>query len=109
MQKLVLIFVNGLENDIAKTLQLCTKAAFGAYNKLGFFEKGKKKDFETVIVQVLDVQNLMNIKYNVDKYGINHFLLTNDENNPDTMETVLAVGPEESEKLNRMSAGLRLF
>ncbi len=109
MNKLVLVLVNGIEQDVAKTLQLCTKAAFGAYNRLGFLDKGKKKDFETVVVQVLDIQNLMGIRYNVDKYGINHFLVTNDENNPDPMETVLAVGPEESERLNKMSSGLRLF
>lgn len=109
MQKLALIFVNGLENDVAKTIQLCARASMGAYNKLGFFEKGKKKDFETVVVQVLDIQNLMNIKYNVDKYGINYFLVTNDEKDPDPLQTVLAVGPEEPEKLNKMSAGLRLF
>jgi len=109
MKKMVLIFVNGMESDPAKAIQLCTKAAFGAYNKLGFLEKGRKKDFETIVVHVLDIQNLMGIKYNVDKYGINHFLITNDEKNPDPMETVLAVGPEENEKLNKMSTGLRLF
>ncbi len=109
MNKLVLIFVNGMENDVAHTVQLCAKAAVGAYGKLGFLSKGKKKGFETVVVQVLDMQNLMGIKYNVDKYGINHFLVTNDENNPDPMQTVLAVGPVDAEKLNKMSAGLRLF
>lgn len=106
---MALIFVNGMEKDAAKMVQLCTKAAFGAYNKLGFLEKGKKKDFEAVVVQVLDMQNLMNIRYNVDKYGINYFLATNDPETPDPMQTVLAVGPEEPEKLNKMSAGLRLF
>ena len=109
MYKLVLVFVNGLEGDAAKMVQLCMKASFGAYNKLGFFEKGKKNNFDTIVVQVLDIQNLMNIKYNVGKYGINYFLVTNDEKDPDPMQTVLAVGPEEPEKLNKMSAGLRLF
>ncbi len=109
MHKIALIFVNGMEKNVARTIQLCNKASFGAYNKLGFLEKGKKKDFETVVVQVLDMQNLMAIKYNVDKYGINYFLVTNDEKNPDSMQTVLAVGPEEPERLNKMSASLRLF
>ena len=106
---MVLIFVNAMETDVARTVQLCTKAAIGAYNKLGFFGKGKRKEFDTVVVHVLDIQNLMGIKYNVDKYGINHFLVTNDDKEPDPMQTVLAVGPEEPEKLNKMSSGLRLF
>lgn len=108
MHKMAVIFVNGLEQDVAKAIQLCSRASLCAYNKtLGTFSK--KKDFETVVVHVLDMQTLLAIRYNVDKYGINHYFHTNDPNNPDPMQTVLAVGPEDPERLNKMSAGLRLF
>lgn len=107
MLKLAVIFVNGLEQDAAKAIQLCSKAVLGAYNKqMGIFSK--KKDFDVIAV-LRCTQNLLGIKYSVGKYGMNYFFLTNDESNPDPMQTVLAVGPEEPEKLNKMSAGLRLF
>lgn len=108
MQKIAVIFVNGLEQDAAKAITLCSRAVVGAYNKqLGVFSK--KKDFDIVPVQVLDMQNLLAIRYNVDKYGMNYFFLTDNEADPDPMNSVLAVGPEEAERLNKMSAGLRLF
>lgn len=110
MRKMAIIFVNSAQEDPATLIQQCTKACLGAYSRqLGFFGKKKAEDFDIVVVQVLDLQNLLSIRYNVDKYGMNHFFATNDENNPDPRRTVLAVGPVEADKLNKMSAGLRLF
>ena len=47
--------------------------------------------------------------YNAEKFGLRHFLQTNDKNNMDPLQTALVVGPEESDKLNKLSANLRLF
>ena len=41
--------------------------------------------------------------------GLNHFLQTNDKNGMDPAKTSLAVGPEEGERLNKLSANLKLF
>jgi peptidyl-tRNA hydrolase len=109
MQKMAIIFVNGAQEDTAVLIQQCTRACVGAYAKqLGIFGK-KTTDFEVVVVHVLDLQTIQALRYNVDKYGMNHFFVTDSESNPDPRRTVLAVGPADAEKLNKMSAGLRLF
>lgn len=109
MEKMAVIFVNGAQEDAATLLRQCVKACLKAYTKqLGLFGK-KTADFDIETAHVLDIQTVMQIKYNVDKYGINNFLATNDEKNPDPRKTVLAVRPADPEKLNKMSAGLRLF
>ena len=106
---MALIFVNGAEEDTATLMQTSSKACLGAYNKLGFMAKRSLKDFDIVAVHVLDLQTLLIVRDSMDKYGINYFLATNDDKNPDPRKTVLAVGPVEPERLNKMSAGLRLF
>lgn len=109
MKKMAIIFVNGAEKDPSVLISACSKACAAAYSRtLSRFGK-KEADFDITTVHVLDIQTLLAIRYNVDKYGINHFFETNDEKNPDPMKSVLAVGPEEPEKLNKMSSGLRLF
>jgi len=109
MHKMAIIFVNGAEKDPAVLLKSVTKAVNGIHDRLGMFSKGKMKDVEVVTVHVLDTLTIMQLRENVDKYGIKHFLQTNDMNNPDPMQTVLIVGPEEADRMNKMSAGLRLF
>ena len=107
MQKMAVIFVNGLEKDSSRLVKLTSAAVVGVYSKLGMFSK--KKEIETVPVQVIDIQTLWGLWYNAEKFGLNHFLQTNDKNNMDPLQTVLIVGPEESDKLNKLSANLRLF
>ncbi len=106
--KMAVIFVNGLEKDPSRLVKITSAGVMGAYNKLGFFSK-KPRDVETVSVQVIDIQTLWGLWYNAEKFGLNHFLQTNDRNNMDPMQTALIVGPEESEQLNKLSANLRLF
>lgn len=109
MQKMAVIFVNGLEKDPSKLIKVTSAAVMGAYGKLGLFSKKKAEDIETVPVQVIDIQTLWSLWYNAEKFGLSHFLQTNDRNNMDPLQTALAVGPEEGEKLNKLSANLRLF
>lgn len=108
MQKIALIFVNGLEKDPSQLVKVTAAAVSGVYGNMGRFSK-KTKDAEIVPVQVIDVQTLWGLWYNAEKFGLSHFLQTNDKNNMDPMKTALAVGPEEGEKLNKLSANLRLF
>lgn len=106
--KMAVIFVNGLEKDPSRLVKVTSLAVMGAYSKLGMFSK-KPKEIETVPVQVIDIQTLWGLWYNAEKFGLNHYLQTNDKNNMDPLQTALVVGPESSEKLNKLSANLRLF
>lgn len=108
MQKMAVIFVNGLEKDASQLVKVTSAAIIGAYGKFGTFSK-KPKEVETVPVQVIDVQTLWGLWYNAEKFGLHHFLQTNDKNNMDPLQTALVVGPEEGERLNKLSANLRLF
>lgn len=108
MQKMAVIFVNGLEKDPSKLLKVASAAIMGANNNLGMFSK-KPKDVETVPVQVIDIQTLWGLWYNAEKFGLRHFLQTNDKNSMDPLQTVLVIGPEEGDRLNKLSANLRLF
>lgn len=108
MQKMAVIFVNGLEKDPANLVKVTSAAVMGAYGKLGMFSK-KPKEVEIVPVQVIDIQTLWSLWYNAEKFGLLHYLQTNDRNNMDPLQTALAVGPEEGDKLNKLSANLRLF
>ncbi|MBI4174752.1 MAG: hypothetical protein HY517_03830 [Candidatus Aenigmarchaeota archaeon] len=105
--KMAVIFVNGLEKDSSRLVKVTSAAVLGAYSKLGMFSK--KRDVETIPVQVIDIQTLWGLWYNAEKFGLKHFLQTNDKNSMDPMQTALVVGPEESDKLNKLSANLRLF
>lgn|SRR3989338_4351727 len=106
--KMAVIFVNGLEKDASRLVKITSAATMGAYSNLGMFSK-KPRNVEIVPVQVIDIQTLWGLWYNAEKFGLNHFLQTNDKNNMNPLQTALAVGPEESEKLNKLSANLRLF
>ncbi|HLC76827.1 MAG TPA: hypothetical protein VJH04_01345 [archaeon] len=106
--KIAVIFVNGLEKDPSNLIKVTSAAVIGAYGKLGGLFSKKPKDVEIVPVQVIDVQTLWGLWYNAEKFGLNHFL-TGDKNNLDPMKSALAIGPEEGEKLNKLSANLRLF
>ena len=108
MQKIAIIFVNGLEKDPSNLIKVTSAAVAGVYGNTGRFSK-KPSDVEIVPVQVIDVQTLWGLWYNAEKFGLKHFLQTNDKNNMDPTKTALAVGPEEGEKLNKLSANLRLF
>ena len=109
MQKIAIIFVAGMEKDPSNLLKIASKAVLGAYSSsLGVFSK-RKDETEIVPVQVIDIQTLWSLWYNAEKFGLKHFLEAPDKNNLDPMRTVLAVGPEEGEKLNKLSANLRLF
>ena len=105
---MAVIFVNGLEKDPSNLVKAASAAVAGAYANLGRFSN-KPKDVEIVPVQVIDIQTLWGLWYNAEKFGLNHFLQTNDKNNMDLMRTALAVGPEEGDRLNKLSANLRLF
>ena len=106
--KMAVIFVNGLEKDPSMLVRIASAALFGVYKQFGRFEN-KPDDIETVPVQVIDIQTLWGLWYNAEKFGLRRYLQTNDKNNMDPMQTVLIVGPEESGKLNKLSANLRLF
>ena len=101
---MAVIFVAGLEKEPAKLVKFTSDAVIGAYKKLGMFGK---KDFETVPVQVIDVQALWAILQAAQKFGMRHFLLAKSENMDN--ETILVVGPEEPDTLNKLSANFRLF
>ena len=105
---MAIIFVNGLEKDASKLVKVTSAAVLGAYGTFGALSK-KPKDVEAVPVQVIDIQTLWGLWYNAEKFGLRHFLQTNDKNNMDPMQTALVVGPEESDRLNKLSANLRLF
>src|SRR3989338_11027851 len=105
--KMAVIFVNGLEKDASRLVKITSAATMGAYSNLGMFSK-KPRNVEIVPVQVIDIQTLWGLWYNAEKFGLNHFL-TGDKNNLDPMKSALAIGPEEGEKLNKLSANLRLF
>ena len=107
--KMAVIFVNGLEKDPSMLVRSTSSALMGAYKQTGIFGRKKLGNIETVTVQVIDIQTLWGIWYNAEKFGLRHFLETNDKNNMDPMRTVLVVGPEEGERLNKLSANLRLF
>ncbi|MBS3050786.1 MAG: hypothetical protein J4400_01420 [Candidatus Aenigmarchaeota archaeon] len=107
--KMAVIFVNGLEKDPSQLIKVTSSAILGASGQIGMFGKKKMGSVETVPVQVIDIQTLWGIWYNAEKFGLKHFLATNDKNNMDPMQTALVVGPEEPEKLNKLSANLRLF
>lgn len=106
--KIAVIFVNGLEKDPSKLLKVASAALLGVCGRFGRFEK-RPTEVETVPVQVIDIQTLWGLWYNAEKFGLRHFLQTNDKENMDPMQTVLIVGPENDEKLNKLSANLRLF
>lgn len=106
--KMAVIFVNGLEKDPSRLVKITASAIMGAYGTFGRFGK-KPSEVETVPVQVIDIQTLWGLWYNAEKFGLRHFLQTNDRNNMDPLQTVLIVGPEDSDKLNKLSANLRLF
>lgn len=108
MQKIAIIFVNGLEKDSAQLVKVTSSAIAGIYGNMGRFSK-KPKDVEIVPVQVIDIQTLWSIWYNAEKFGLSHYLQTNDKNNMDPLQTALVVGPEEGNELNKLSANLRLF
>lgn len=107
MQKMAVIFVNGMEKDPSRLVKVASAAVLGAYSRLGMFKK--PKEVEIIPVQVIDIQTLWGLWYNAEKFGLNHFLQTNDKDNMDPLQTALVVGPEESERLNKLSANLRLF
>jgi len=106
--KMAVIFVNGLEKDPSSLVKIASSALLGVYGTFGRFGK-KPSEVETVPVQVIDIQTLWGLWYNAEKFGLRHFLQTNDRNNMDPMQTVLVVGPEDDNKLNKLSANLRLF
>ncbi len=111
MQKVALIFVNGMEKNLPKVVSKCSEACLQAYRKAGYFtrKKWEKDNMEKVVAQVIDIQTIMQLKYNAEKLGIKVFLLTDNMEKPDPMETVLALGPEDGERLNKISANFRLF
>ena len=108
MQKIAVIFVNGLEKDPSNLIKVTSAAVAGIYGNFVRFSKAPK-EVEIVPVQVIDIQTLWGLWYNAEKFGLSHFLQTNDKNNMDISKTALAVGPEEGERLNKLSANLRLF
>ena len=106
MHKMAVIFINELQNDPAKLVMLCGEALLKAYEKAGWGAKRKwnKDGRQKVVVHVLDKLTVMQLKENAEKFGLKHFLLDGDDKS-----VILVVGPEESEKLNKLSANLRLF
>lgn len=108
MQKIAIIFVNGLEKDPSNLIKVTSSAMAGIYGSMGRFSK-KPKNVEIVPVQVIDIQTLWGLWYNAEKFGLRHYLQTNDKDKMDPLQTALVVGPEEGEKLNKLSANLRLF
>ena len=108
MNKIAVIFVNGMEKDSSRLIKNVASAIAGTYANFGAFSK-KPKDVEVVPVQVIDIQTLWGLWYNAEKFGMRHYLSTNDKNNMDPLQTILVVGPEESDRLNKLSANLRLF
>jgi len=104
MKKMAVIFVSGLEKNPAKVVKLTSDAVLGAYRKIGMFGK---KEFDIVPVHVIDVQTLWALLQAAQKFGMKHFV-SGDINNLNS-ETILVVGPEEPDRLNKLSPNLRLF
>lgn len=83
-----------MEKDPSSLLKVTSSAVIGAYSTAavrksvisGMFSK-KPMDVEIVPMQVIDVQTLWGLWYNAEKFGINHYLQTNDKNNMDPMHT----------------------
>lgn len=103
---MAIIFINELQNDPATLIIRCSEAVLQAYKKAGWSgrKKWEKDGRQKTVVHVLDKMTIIQLQENARKFGIPHFLLDGDERN-----AVLAVGPEESEKMNKLSANLRLF
>jgi len=106
MHKIAIIFINELQNDPARLVNFCSEALLGVYENAGWLAKKRwnSDGREKVVVHVLDKMTIMQLKENADKFGIKNYLLDSDEKS-----TVLAVGPVEAERLNKLSANLRLF
>ena len=102
MQKMAVIFVAGLEKDPAKVVKLTSDAVLGAYRKIGLLGN---KEFDIVPVHVIYVQALWALLQAAQKFGMKHFLLAKNMDN----ETVLVVGPEDSDRLNKLAPNFRLF
>ncbi len=106
MHKMAIIFINELQNDPATLITRCSEAAMQAYEKAGWGAKRKwnKDGRQKIVVHVLDKMAIVQLQENASKFGIPHYLLDGEEKN-----TILVIGPEESDRMNKLSANLRLF
>ena len=106
MHKMAIIFINELQNDPATLITRCSEAAMQAYEKApwGAKRKWEKNGRQKVVVHVLDKMTIIQLQENARKFGISHFLLDGEQK-----DAILVIGPEESDKMNKLSANLRLF
>ena len=106
MYKIAIIFINELQNDPANLITRCSEAVLQAYKAAGWRRRKKweKDGRQKVVVHVIDKMNIMQIHGNARKFSIPNFLLDGEQKN-----AILIIGPEEPEKMNKLSATLRLF
>ncbi len=106
MHKMAIIFINELQNDPATLITRCSEAVLQANEKAGWSVRRKwnKDGRQKIVVHVLDKMTIMQLQENARKFGIAYYLLDGEQK-----DAILVVGPEESEKLNKLSANLRLF
>ncbi len=111
--KQVMVVRTDLKMGKGKIAAQCCHGSIGAYKKTSpsKIKKWENEAYAKVICKVSSVEELLNLKNEAEKKNISNFLVVDAGRTqiPSSTVTVLGLGPEEDEIIDKVTGNLKLL
>ena len=111
--KQVMIVRTDLKMGKGKIAAQCCHASIGAYKKADprKVRKWENEAYAKVVLKVGSLEELMQLKNEAIKHNVNHYLVTDAGRTqiPSSTITVLGLGPDEDEVIDKFTGDLKLL
>ncbi|MCQ2972488.1 MAG: aminoacyl-tRNA hydrolase [archaeon] len=111
--KQVMIVRTDLKMGKGKIAAQCCHASIGAYKKADHnkIRKWENEAYAKVVLKIGSLEELMKLKNEAIKRGVNHYLVTDAGRTqiPSSTITVLGLGPDEDETIDEFTGDLKLL